>query len=65
VDQRPGDRASDCGGLMRPVALRSKPGKGPQLIHRCERCGAVRANRVAADTAAPDSLDALLALPPG
>jgi hypothetical protein len=64
VDEVPGDRASGCGGLMRPVAVRAKPAKGPQLIHRCLRCGALRVNRVAADTVAPDDLDALLALPP-
>lgn len=65
VDRVPGDRASGCGGLMRPVALRGRPGRHPQLLHGCERCGAVRANRAAFDTAAPDDLDLLLALPPG
>jgi RNHCP domain len=65
VDEVPGDRASGCGGFMRPVALRHKPAKGPQLVHRCERCGALRVNRVATGTVAPDDLDALLALPPG
>ena len=33
VDIEPGDRASDCGGIM----------------HRCRRCGALRSNRIAAD----------------
>ena len=64
VDDRPGDRAADCGGHMRPVALRYKPGKGRQVVHRCLRCGVTRVNRVAADTVQPDDPTALSALPP-
>jgi RNHCP domain-containing protein len=64
VDEVPGDRASGCGGLMRPVALRVGTAKGMQLVHRCERCGARRVNRVARDTDAPDDLAAVLRLPP-
>jgi hypothetical protein len=65
VDVTPGDRASGCGGLMAPVGLRYKPGKGYQVVHRCERCGATAVNRVAEDTVQADDLDALLRLPPG
>ncbi|HKA69418.1 MAG TPA: RNHCP domain-containing protein [Actinomycetes bacterium] len=60
VDDRPGDRAADCGGLMRPIALDYRRAKGQLLIHRCDRCGRVRRNRVAADCEQPDHLDALL-----
>ena len=40
VDLAPGARASDCGGIMDPVAV---------WVHRCRRCGALSSNRGAAD----------------
>lgn len=61
VDVRPGDRASVCGGLMKPVGIkRSK--KGFQIIHRCLRCRALRVNRIAEHTDQPDDLDAIVRL---
>jgi uncharacterized Zn finger protein len=46
---------------MRPVDLvRTK--KGWQIVHRCERCGAVRRNRTAESTAAPDDIHAMIAV---
>jgi hypothetical protein len=54
VDVRPGDRASDCTGTMAAVALTHHGRKGWQIVHRCGRCGALRANRIAADTEQPD-----------
>ncbi len=49
VDVTPGDRASDCGGIMEPVAVWVRRGGEWALIHRCRRCGALCSNRVAAD----------------
>ena len=60
VDAKPGDRSAGCGGLMRPVELDYRPGKGQLLIHRCDRCGRVQPNRVATDCEQPDDLDAVL-----
>lgn len=37
----PGDRASECGGLMTPIRLESGSRKGYlgfDILHRCERC---------------------------
>lgn len=62
VDLRPGDRAAVCGAPMAPVALRDRPGKGWQIVHRCTACGVVRANRVTRDGNQPDDVDALIAL---
>lgn len=62
VDVTPGDRAEPCGGLMEPAGLRYRSGKGWQVLHRCLRCGAVRPNRVAADTVQPDDPAALARL---
>lgn len=62
VDIVPGDRASTCRAPMEPVALRDKPGKGQQVVHRCTACGARRANRPAGGAVQPDAVDALIAL---
>ena len=38
----PGDRASECGGLMTPLSLEAGSRKGYlgfDVVHRCERCG--------------------------
>ena len=49
VDVEPGDRESDCGGLMEPVAVWVRKGGEWAIIHRCRRCGKLCSNRVAAD----------------
>lgn len=48
LDIDPGDRAAGCGGLMWPVRVVARA-KGLMVVHRCDRCGAERANRVALD----------------
>lgn len=63
VDVNPGDRASDCGGVLEPIGVAPDPKKGWVITHRCRRCGAVRRNRAATDDPArPDDFEALLAL---
>ena len=38
VDNNPGDRLSDCGGMMAPIAV--TPYKDGYIItHKCEKCG--------------------------
>ncbi len=49
LDNEPGDRASDCGGKMEPIAVWVRKGGEWALIHRCTRCGALSSNRIAAD----------------
>lgn len=49
VDTEPGDRASDCGGLMEPVAVWVRKSGEWAVIHRCSRCGQMSSNRIAAD----------------
>ena len=70
VDVYPGDRASDCGGVLEPVGAEHDGKKGWVIVHRCERCGAVRRNKAALDDPAmADDREALVALaaggPPG
>ncbi len=63
VDVNPGDRASDCGGVLEPVAVEHSGKKGWVVVHRCRRCGEVRRNRAALDDpACPDDYAALVAL---
>jgi len=62
VDETPGDRSHDCRGLMAPVALKFKSGKGFQVVHRCLSCGEKRVNRVAERTRQPDDPERLATL---
>ena len=49
VDDEPGDRAADCGGMMDAVGVWVRRDGEWAVIHRCRRCGVLRSNRVAAD----------------
>lgn len=49
LDVEPGDRASDCGGVMDPIAVWVRKNGEWAVIHRCRSCGALSSNRVAAD----------------
>lgn len=49
VDDEPGDRAADCGGVMEPVAVWVRKNAEWALIHRCRICGKLTSNRIAAD----------------
>ncbi len=57
VDVYPGDRASSCGGLMKPVGLYLKGGE-EHIVHRCEKCAYEKNNHVAEE----DDSDAIIAL---
>lgn len=54
VDENPGDRASECGGMMKPVGVEQRNGEW-RIIHQCEKCDARRPNRLAKN----DSMDAV------
>jgi hypothetical protein len=63
VDDVPGDRAARCGGPMAPVRVEPDAKRGWMIVHRCQRCGAVRRNRAAlTDRCQPDDFEALLAV---
>lgn len=49
VDDRKGDRSSDCGGLMEPIGKFYKEDGEEVIVHKCQKCGFVRWNRVAGD----------------
>lgn len=49
LDERPGDRASGCHGVMDPIAVWVRKGGEWAVIHRCRICGKLGSNRIAAD----------------
>ncbi|MBQ7646074.1 MAG: RNHCP domain-containing protein [Clostridia bacterium] len=49
VDINPGDRASECGGLMKPYAVSPHPQKDFIITHKCLKCGTLKNNRSAQD----------------
>ena len=63
VDEFPGDRASDCGGLLEPVGVDHSGKKGWIIVHRCQSCGATRKNKAALDDPVmPDNFDLIVQL---
>lgn len=49
VDELPGDRAASCRGLMDPIGVWVRKNGEWAIIHRCNRCGHLSSNRIAAD----------------
>lgn len=49
VDNRPGDRASDCHGVMEPISVWVRKNGEWAVVHRCKSCGKLSSNRIAAD----------------
>ncbi len=58
VDVNPGDRASECGGLMEPVGVDQKHGEY-LLIHRCRRCGLLKRNRLAPEDSMEEVMEVM------
>ena len=48
---------------MQPVSLRRRSSRHLQLLHRCNRCGHVKVNRVVEIGHQPDSIDVIVSLP--
>jgi RNHCP domain len=48
VDERPGDRRSDCKSRMEPIAIAVREDDWV-VIHRCLGCGVLKSNRIAGD----------------
>lgn len=63
VDVNPGDRAANCGGLLKPVGYDSHSKKGYMILYVCEKCGEKRTTRfLESDKILPDSFETLLTL---
>ncbi|HEX9123199.1 MAG TPA: RNHCP domain-containing protein [Actinomycetota bacterium] len=48
-DDRPGDRAADCGSLMEPIAIGVRGDGEWVIVHRCTGCDELHLNRAAGD----------------
>ncbi len=46
VDVNPGDRAAQCLGMMKPIAIEGDTGK-EVIVHACVRCGYQKRNKLA------------------
>ena len=46
VDINPGDRMSECKGIMKPIKI-LKEGENLILINKCEKCGYEKRNKTA------------------
>ncbi|MFT4186096.1 MAG: RNHCP domain-containing protein [Micrococcaceae bacterium] len=62
IDNIPGDRASDCGGIMKPVTVEYSGAKGFIIIHKCQKCGKIGRNKAAMDQKNSDNIDKLTSL---
>ena len=49
VDLLPGDRRCGCKGPMEPIAVWVRRDGEWAIVHRCQRCGGIRTNRIAGD----------------
>ena len=49
LDNAPGDRAADCGGIMEAIGVWVRGNEEWALLHRCQKCGVIHSNRIAAD----------------
>jgi len=56
VDINPGDRASQCRGLMKPASYHKDGKKGIVLTHKCTKCFEEKNNKLAST----DSIENLL-----
>ena len=57
VDNTPGDRQSECGGMMRPISVEQVGGQFV-ITHKCEKCGKTIRQKASDD----DDTDAIIAL---
>jgi hypothetical protein len=64
VDNTPGDRKSECNGLMIPYKLVYKGSKGWQIVHKCKQCSHEKANKIAVDDSQEDNWELIIRLSP-
>lgn len=60
----PGDRASDCGGILKPMRV-DGAGESWRIHYRCQRCGVERVNRAVLDGAVADAWSEVVRLSRG
>ena len=54
---------ADCGGALKPIRVEIDSKKGYMIVHKCEKCGAIRRNRTAHEAKIqPDDLRLIIKL---
>ncbi len=56
VDINPGDRACDCQGILKPIAIEKAKKDNFKIVYVCKKCGMVKRNVMASD----DNYDKIL-----
>lgn len=49
IDNNPGDRQSDCHGILRPIGIEKSKKGSYKIVYRCEKCKMVKKNIAAKD----------------
>jgi len=63
LDNNPGDRESDCRGPLEPIKVETDPKKGYIIVHRCQKCGAIRRCKAAHEAPnQPDDINLIIKL---
>ncbi|NDI34479.1 RNHCP domain-containing protein [Chengkuizengella sediminis] len=62
LDDKPGDRNSDCKGLMQPIGIKNNSRKGLQIIHKCTICDLEKVNKIADFDHQSDSINKIIEL---
>lgn len=57
VDNNPGDRLSNCGGMMRPISIETTK-DGFVITHKCEKCGKIIRQHSSPD----DDMDTIISI---
>lgn len=60
IDEMPGDRKSECLGIMKPIDIEYNSKKGFQIIHKCLKCGHIQRNKVAENTVQEDDKNLIM-----
>lgn len=62
VDIEQGDRKNNCRGPMSARQLVYKKKKGWQIVHKCQKCGHEKVNKIADNCVQPDDINLLIKL---
>lgn len=49
IDNNPGDRAADCFGLLKPIAIEKAKKDTYKIVFRCNKCKTIKKNKTAKD----------------
>ncbi len=62
VDNVPGDRNNSCRGVMDSIKILYHKKKGWQIIHKCQKCGIEKVNKIAEGDVQPDNWQLIVQL---